>query len=316
MISVIIPILDEEKNLTKLITQLNIVLEDLGTSYEIIAVDDGSRDNSLSILKGLVKKFKFLKIATFRINQGQTAAIMAGIEYSNGKIIIPIDADLQNDPKDIVKLLEKLNQGYDVVSGWRKNRKDSFFSRTFISILANWLISKVSGVKLHDYGCTLKAYKKDILEDVKLYGEMHRFIPIYASWQGAKVTEIEINHYPRVYGKSKYGLSRIFKVILDIFVVTFLNKYFTKPIYVFGGFGIILLILCFFSIIYMFFLKIYYNLSMIQTPLPMVIVMTFVSGILSILMGLLAEILVRTYFESQNKSTYSISKLINFKKKK
>ncbi len=316
MISVIIPILDEEKNLTKLITQLNVVLKDLGTSYEIIAVDDGCRDNSLSILKGLVKKFKFLKIVTFKINQGQTAAIMAGIEYSNGDIIIPIDADLQNDPKDIVKLLEKLNQGYDVVSGWRKNRKDSFFSRTLISILANWLISKVSGVKLHDYGCTLKAYKKDILENVKLYGEMHRFIPIYARWQGAKVTEIEINHYPRVYGKSKYGLSRIFKVILDIFVVTFLNKYFTKPIYVFGGFGITLLVLCFFSIMYMFFLKFYYDLSMIQTPLPMVIVMTFVSGILSILMGLLAEILVRTYFESQNKSTYSISKLINFKKKK
>ena len=315
MISVIIPILDEEKNLTKLITQLSIVLKKIGTKSEIIAVDDGSKDESLNTLKSLLKKFKLLKIVTFKINQGQTAAIMAGIEHSSGSIIIPIDADLQNDPEDILKLLKKLNQGYDVVSGWRKNRKDSFLSRTLISIIANWLISKVSGVKLHDYGCTLKAYKKDILQNVKLYGEMHRFIPIYASWQGAKVAEIEVNHYPRTNGKSKYGLSRIFKVILDIFVVTFLNKYFTKPIYIFGGFGLILLTLCFISIIYMCFLKVYYQLSMIQTPLPMVIVMTFVSGILSILMGLLAEILMRTYFESQNKSSYTISELINFKKK-
>ncbi len=316
MISVIIPIYNEEENLTTLITQLNGVLKDIGISHEIIAVDDGSNDGSLNILKNLVKKNKLLKIVTFKINQGQTSAIMAGIENSNGNIIIPIDGDLQNDPNDIKKLIEKLNKGYDVVSGWRKNRKDSFFSRTLVSMIANWLISKVSGVKLHDYGCTLKAYKKDILKNIKLYGEMHRFIPIYARWQGGKVTEIEVNHYPRLNGKSKYGLSRIFKVILDIFVVTFLNKYFTKPIYIFGGFGLFLLLLCFFSIICMLVLKFYYNLSMIQTPLPMVIVMTFVSGILSILMGLLAEILVRTYYESQNKPSYLISQLINFNKKK
>tara|TARA_B100001540_G_C15677398_1_gene583159 strand:+ start:11 stop:961 length:951 start_codon:yes stop_codon:yes gene_type:complete len=316
MISVIIPILDEEENLKKLITRLNLVLKENQTSFEIIAVDDGSKDNSLKILKSLINEYEFLKVVTFKINQGQTAAIMAGIEYSSGEIIIPIDADLQNDPKDITKLLKKLNQGYDVVSGWRKNRKDSFFSRTLVSMIANWLISKVSGVKLHDYGCTLKAYRKEILENVKLYGEMHRFIPIYARWQGGKVTEIEVNHFPRISGKSKYGMSRIFKVILDIFVVTFLNKYFTKPIYIFGGFGLFLLMLCLISIIYMLYLKVFYQLSMIQTPLPMVIVMTFVSGILSILMGLLAEILVRTYFESQNKSSYKISKLINFKNKK
>ena len=316
MISVIIPIYNEEENIQKLIRQLVDVLKKLSPNYEIIAIDDGSTDNSLKVLKTLIKKISTLRIISFKINQGQTAAIMAGIDHSCGKIIIPIDADLQNDPHDINKLYKRINDGFDVVSGWRKNRKDSFFSRVILSKIANLIISFISGVKLHDYGCTLKAYKKDVFKEIKLYGEMHRFIPIYAKWQGAKVTEVIVNHFPRVHGESKYGLSRIFKVILDIFVVTFLNKYFTKPIYIFGGFGLFFLAICLISIVYMLYLKFYYQLSMIQTPMPMVIVMTFVSGIISILMGLLAEILVRAYFESQNKPTYKLYKLLNFDSKK
>jgi glycosyltransferase involved in cell wall biosynthesis len=237
---------------------------------------------------------------------------MAGIDHARGDILVMIDADLQNDPEDIPLLLAKIGEGYDVVSGWRKERVDAPIRRNLVSRVANGLISRISGVPLADYGCTLKAYRRDILQGFRLYGEMHRFIPIYASWMGARIIEIPVRHHPRRFGHSKYGLQRVFKVIMDLIVVKFLDTYFVKPIYIFGGFGIFSLALSFISTIYMFYLKLFENLSMIQTPLPLVIALTFLIGIISILMGLLAEMLVRTYFEAQQRAVYIVRDLTNF----
>ena len=241
-LSVITPIHNEEKNIPILLDQLFEVLAEIGLPFEIIAVNDGSRDGSLARLRDRAALQPQLKVIDFRRNFGQTAAVMAGIDHANGDVIISIDADLQNDPQDIPILLAKLAEGFDVVSGWRVDRKDGKLRRNFVSRVANTLISRISGVRLHDYGCTLKAYRSDVIKDVRLYGEMHRFIPIYASWMGAKVVEIPVRHNPRRHGRSHYGLERIAKVILDLIVVTFLDRYFTKPIYVFGGFGIVLLL--------------------------------------------------------------------------
>ena len=302
-LSIIVPVYNEEDNIDLLCEKLVTVAKDIKKSYEIICVNDGSKDSSLEKLKLQKQNNPNIKIVDFVRNYGQTAAIMAGIDNSVGEIIITIDADLQNDPADIPKLLEKLDEGYSVVSGWRKNRKDSPIKRNLISRVANFIISKVSGVKLRDYGCTLKAYKRSIIRGVKLYGEMHRFIPIYASWQGAKVTEIPVNHFARIHGKSNYGLERIFKVILDLILVKFMDKYFTKPIYIFGGFGIFSMALSGLSGIAVIYLK-YIGISMIKTPLPLLCVMTFITGFMSLLMGILAEMLVRTYYESQKRNIY------------
>jgi dolichol-phosphate mannosyltransferase len=236
LISVIIPIYNEVANLPILLHALQEVLRNLGIPFEIIAVNDGSSDGSMDVLRRHAESIAELKVIDFRRNYGQTAAMMAGIDHATGSVIVPMDADLQNDPADIPALLEKLYDGYDVVSGWRKDRKDARFRRTLISRIANKLISWIYGVRLHDYGCTLKAYRADVMQGVRLYGEMHRFIPIYASWMGARVTEIPVNHNARQFGQSKYGLNRIPKVILDLIVVKFLDKYFVNPIYIFGGF--------------------------------------------------------------------------------
>ncbi|HEY8386529.1 MAG TPA: glycosyltransferase, partial [Porticoccaceae bacterium] len=236
-------------------------------------------------------------------------AMMAGFDHARGEIIIPMDGDLQNDPTDIPRLIAKIHEGYDVVSGWRRQRKDAAISRNLPSRLANSLISKLSGVALHDYGCSLKAYRRSILEGVKLYGEMHRFIPIYASWNGAKVTEIEVAHHPRTAGQSKYGLERIFKVILDLLVVKFLYRYANKPMYVFGGFGILAMLAGFCSGLWAVSLKLFADKPFVETPLPLLTVFLAVTGILSILMGLQAEILNRTYHESQSKPIYRISRI-------
>jgi len=226
--------------------------------------------------------------------------------------MISIDADLQNDPADIPALLAKLDEGFDVVSGWRKDRKDARIRRNFVSRVANQLISRISKVHLNDYGCTLKAYRRDVIKGVRLYGEMHRFIPIYASWQGATVTEIPVNHRPRRFGSSKYGLERVAKVLLDLLVVTFLDRYFVKPIYLFGGFGICSLMMAGLCVAYMVYLKLAEGISMILTPLPILVALLVLVGVLSSLMGLLAEILVRTYFESQGRSVYLVDTRINF----
>lgn len=305
-LSIVIPVFNEYENVTLLLEQLHSVLKSLSYSYEIIAVNDGSDDGSSELLDQLSIQQKELKVIHFSRNFGQTAAMMAGFENAAGEVIIPIDSDMQNDPKDIPKLIDKLQEGYDVVSGWRKDRQDHALKRNFLSRVANSLISIVSGVKLHDYGCTLKAYRKSAMEGMKLYGEMHRFIPIYASLIGAKVTEIPVNHHKRIHGQSKYGMNRIFKVLLDLMVVRFLSKYLKKPIYFFGGIGFMFLAVSFISVCVAIYFKLFGDKSFIETPLPLFSTMTFITGVMCILMGILAEMTMRTYFESQNKKSYTI----------
>jgi glycosyltransferase involved in cell wall biosynthesis len=309
-LSILIPIFNEEENIPSLYDRLLAALKKIGRPYEVIFIDDGSSDGSLEILLDISKKNSNVKIISFSRNFGQTAALSAGIDFSRGEILIPMDGDLQNDPEDILPLLEKIEEGYDAVSGWRKDRKDPFFTRRLPSIIANKMISLISGVRLHDYGCTLKAYKRDILKNIRLYGEMHRFIPIYAQWIGARVAEIPVNHFPRKSGSSNYGLSRIFKVILDLMVVQFLLSYSQKPIYVFGGIGLFMILGAFLSGAFAIYLKFFKAVSFILTPLPLLSVLLLMLGSLSILMGFLAEILTRTYYESQRKPTYQIKETI------
>ena len=316
MISLIIPVFNESESLNQLFSNIDEALKDIQDiqDIEIILVDDGSKDNSYEILLNQAKSNPRYKIIHLAKNVGQTAAIQAGIDFSNGNILVFMDSDLQNDPSDIILLINKINEGYDVVSGWRKHRQDNPLKRNLPSHIANFIISHMSGVYLHDYGCTLKAYKKNVIKDVRLYGEMHRFIPIYASWQGAKVTEIPIKHHARKFGASKYGLERIFKFILDLFVVKFLDKYLVKPIYVFGGCGLIALFLSILALLFSFYLKFFKGVSFILTPLPLFSGISFLLGTMCILMGLLAEVLSRTYFESQQRKPYIVQKLINFDK--
>jgi glycosyltransferase involved in cell wall biosynthesis len=314
-ISIFLPVFNEEDNLILLHQRISDSVDRLKRSVEIIYVDDGSTDNSLKILKDIASRDKRVKIIALRRNYGQTAAISAGIDASSGKILIPMDADLQNDPKDIGKLLQKLEEGYDVVSGWRKNRKDKLLTRKIPSQIANKLISWISGVYLHDYGCTLKAYRREVLENVKLYGEMHRFIPIYASWMGAKVTEVPVTHHPRKHGKSKYGISRTLKVVFDLMTIKFMASYQTKPLYVFGTFGLVCLAFSIISGAWALYLKIFEHTSFILTPLPVITIVMLAISIQFLLMGLLAEILIRTYHESQSKPIYLVKEKVGFDKK-
>lgn len=309
-LSILIPIFNEEENISFLYDRLITALKKTGRPYEVIFIDDGSSDSSLEILLDITKKNPNVKVISFSRNFGQTAALSAGIDFSSGEILIPMDGDLQNDPEDILPLLQKIEEGYDVVSGWRKSRKDPFFTRRFPSMVANKMISLIGGVRLHDHGCTLKAYKRDILKNIRLYGEMHRFIPIYAQWIGARVSEIPVNHFPRRSGSSKYGMSRIIKVILDLMVVKFLLSYSQKPIYVFGGMGLLMILAAFLCGGLAIYLKIFKSISFILTPLPLLCVLLLMLGFLSILMGFLAEILTRTYYESQRKPTYQIKETI------
>jgi glycosyltransferase involved in cell wall biosynthesis len=311
MLSITIPIYNEEGNIQPLYEGLMKALEPLGRPFEVILVNDGSTDGSEKRLDALAAKDPRIKVVHFRRNFGQTAAMMAGIHYASGEIIVPMDGDLQNDPADIGKLLAKLEEGYDVVSGWRQDRKDHRLRRNLPSRVANWLISRISGVHLHDYGCSLKAYRKDVVKGVKLYGEMHRFIPIYASWEGGRVAEVPVTHHPRIHGESKYGVDRVLKVVLDLIVVQFLARYANRPIYLFGGFGIAAITLSILAGVWAVYLKYFENTSFIQTPLPLLVVMLFVTGGMSILMGLLAEIIMRTYYESQGKAVYLVKSTAN-----
>lgn len=311
MISIIIPIFNEEENLPILYQKVSDSMKAIGREWEIVLINDGSSDNSTSILNTLADNDEQVKVVHFRRNFGQTAAMMAGVDFASGDIIIPMDGDLQNDPSDIPKLLAKLDEGYDVVSGWRKDRKDHPVKRNFVSRVANRLISKLSGVPLHDYGCSLKAYRKEVIKNVKLYGEMHRFIPIYANWHGARITEVPVTHHPRVHGVSKYGLERVLKVIFDLLVVKFLHQYAEKPMYIFGSAGLISLAIGFLSGIWAIYLKVFENISFIQTPLPLLVVLTTITGIICILLGLQAELIVRTYYESQNKAVYLVENTRN-----
>jgi glycosyltransferase involved in cell wall biosynthesis len=311
-LSIVVPVYNEEKNLPLLYEAILETMKGYSKSWEIVFVDDGSSDTSLQVLETLADKNpQHVKVVAFRRNFGQTAAIAAGIDHSPGSIIVMLDADMQNDPADIPRLLAKLDEGYDLVSGWRKSRKDNVITRNFPSMIANWIISRVTGVYLHDYGCTLKVYRRDVLEGFRLYGEMHRFIPVYASSVGAKITEIQVNHYPRKFGKTKYGLERTLKVVLDLFTVKFLVAYSSKPIYLFGGTGGLLMVISTITMIYLFVRRLLFFVSVTGSPLFQVSAMLFTLGFQSMLMGLIAELLVRTYHESQRKPTYTIRTRIN-----
>jgi len=310
-ISVVIPLFNEEENVRALLDELFAELAKLERTFEVICVDDGSRDRTFEELSRIAAERRELRVIRFRLNFGQTAAMSAGIEAARGDVIVPMDGDLQNDPADIGKLLAKLDTGIDVVSGWRKNRQDRELGRKLPSRIANRLISAISGVRLHDYGCSLKAYRRDVLRDIKLYGEMHRFIPIYASWQGARVSEMVVNHRARRAGRSKYGLSRTFKVVLDLMVVKFLASFATKPVYVFGGFGLLSFACAAAAFLWALYYKVAGLKDFVETPLPLVTVMFTLVGALSLLMGLLAELMVRTYYESQGKRPYLIAEELN-----
>ncbi len=318
-LSVVIPVYNEADNVEPLCAELFDVLESLGVAYEVIFCDDGSTDATVERLTSMLRRYPQLRVIRLRRHLGQTAALSAGIDHARGSILITMDGDRQNDPRDIPRLLALLKEGYDVVSGWRKDRKDPFLSRRLPSMLANRLISRISGVRLHDYGCTLKAYRRAVLDGVRLYGEMHRFVPIYAAWQGARVTELVVNHRPRTRGKSKYGIGRTFRVVLDLLLLKFLDRYGQRPMHLFGGFGLVSILLglaCAAWAVYYKVAKLGWlgwlgvgpesGKDFVETPLPLLVVLFVLTGILSILMGLLAEMVMRTYYESQGKPAYQV----------
>ena len=311
-LSLIIPVYNEAENLPLLYTSIDQTITPLNDTWEVIFVDDGSRDGSFDVLRSLVEKDpEHVRVLSFRRNFGQTAAIAAGLDHACGEIIVLLDADMQNDPADIPMLLAKLDEGYDLVSGWRKERKDNRLTRTIPSNLANGLISWTTGVHLHDYGCTLKAYRRDVLEGFRLYGEMHRFIPVFAHAVGARITELPVRHHARKFGKAKYGLERTIKVLLDLFTVKFLLSYSSKPIYLFGGAGFFLMFAGAADLLFLLVRRTLFGTPVFTSPLLQIGVMFFIMGFQSILMGLIAELLARTYHESQQKPTYTIRNAIN-----
>jgi len=311
-LSVVLPVYNEVENLEELMARLTQVMDSLGRGYEIIAVDDGSRDGSFELLKRLHQEYPRLRVIRFRRNFGQTAAFAAGFDHAQGDVIITMDADLQNDPADIPILLEKMAEGYDVVSGWRKNRQDPFLTRRLPSMIANWLISRVTGVYLHDYGCSLKAYRREVIREIHLYGELHRFIPALASWVGITVAEIPVTHHPRRRGKSKYGLSRTVRVLLDLLTVRFLLSYLARPMQLFGGMGLIFFVLGTLVGLYLTSLKVIYGYRypIANRPLLLLAVLLVVVGVQMISMGLLGELVVRTYHETQGKPIYAIREIV------
>jgi glycosyltransferase involved in cell wall biosynthesis len=308
-ISVVVPLLDEQDNLPPLYEQITRSLAGR-YEYELIFIDDGSTDHGFEILKGFQAADPRVRVIRFRRNFGQTAALSAGFAYSRGGVVVAMDADLQNDPADIPMLVSKLDEGYDVVSGWRKKRHDNALKRRLPSRLANGLISYITGVRLHDYGCTLKAYRREVLAEMRLYGEMHRFIPALASWSGARIAECVVNHRPRTAGKAKYGLGRTLKVVLDLMTVKFLGSFSTKPIYVFGGLGLFTALLAILSAWMVIYQKIEHHTDMSGNPLLLLSAVLVITTVQFILMGLIAELLVRTYHESQNRPTYVIREVL------
>ena len=317
-VSLIIPVFNEEESLPRLFAALDGVLPKLPQPVEVVLVDDGSTDRSFDVMRQSARERPWVRVVRFRRNYGQTAALAAGIDYSTAPVIVALDADLQNDPEDIPAMLAKLDEGHDVVSGWRRRRQDKAFTRKLPSAIANHIIGRVSGLKLHDYGCTLKAYRRFVLEPYTLYGEMHRFIPIYATWAGARVTEMVVNHHTRVAGKSKYGLGRAYKVLLDLLTVSFLGGYSTKPIYFFGkpaiflcGSGFLAAGLFVFEFVYA---RVTGNFDVWIQPTTLLLfaVFTVTLSVQLVLMGLLGEIVMRTYYESQSKKTYLVRETENF----
>lgn len=308
-LSVVIPVYNEVENVKLLASRVLNVLSCLGRPFEVIFVDDGSQDGTDGALRALSRKLPQVKAVRFRRNFGQTAALAAGFQYAAGDIIVTMDGDLQNDPEDIPKVVARLEEGYDVVSGWRKDRQDAFLQRTLPSRIANKLISAVSGVSLHDYGCSLKAYRADIAKTLPLYGEMHRFIPALAGIEGARIAELPVLHHPRRFGKSKYNLSRTFRVVLDLMTVVFLRRFMTRPLHVFGGFGLLSLAAGFFICAYLAVDKLVFGHSIGDRPLLDLGVVLLIMGVQFISTGIIAEILIRTYFESQHKAVFRVKEL-------
>ncbi len=310
-LSLVIPVYNEQDSIKALYDEITQALSGQYT-YEVIFIDDGSSDKSFEILSELRQNDPCVRVIKFRKNFGQTAGMAAGFEHSRGKIVFPLDADGQNDPADIPMMIKKLEEGYDIVSGWRRRRHDNVVTRTLPSRAANWLIAKITGVKLHDFGCTLKAYRWESIQEIRLYGEMHRFIPALAAWGGENVVEVVVNHRARTTGQTKYGLSRTFKVVLDLITLKFLASFSTKPIYVFGGLGGICGVLSVMSAFVMLFQKFLSasSIAMNRNPLLVISTVLFMASIQFVLMGLLAEILVRTYHESQGRQIYTIDKIL------
>ncbi len=309
-LSVVIPIYNEEENIRALYDELKEVLEGIGRPWEVIFVDDGSSDRSLELLEEIAGDDDHVVVVSFRRNFGQTAAMAAGFDYACGEIIITMDGDLQNDPHDIPKFLEKMDEGYDLVSGWRHDRKDAFISRKLPSMIANRIISMVTGVHLHDYGCTLKTFRKEITRGIRLYGEMHRFIPAIASGMGSRIAEVRVNHRPRRFGTSKYGISRTIRVILDLMTVKFLLSYATRPIQVFGLLGVICGALGFVIALVMTIQRQFFGIPLGNRPLLLLAVLLIFMGMQFISMGLLGELQARTYHEAQDKPIYTVRRIL------
>ncbi len=316
-LSILIPVFNEVENVGPLHQELDTTLKGIGLVYEIIFVDDGSSDGTIKKLEAIQDcDPDHVRVAFLRRNCGQTAALSAALDLARGDVLIPMDGDRQNDPADIPKLLTKLNEGFDVVSGWRRQRQDKFLTRRIPSLIANRIVARLSGVELHDFGCTMKAYRRKVLEGVRLYGEMHRFIPVFATWQGAKVTEMEVHHRARTAGKTKYGLGRTFNVVLDLILIRFFQRYAQRPIHLFGRIGLWSIALSIFTFAVMIYFKFLHapltgneKKDFVQTPLPSLTAMFFLAGILSIMMGVLAEMIMRTYYESQHKTTYLLGEV-------
>lgn len=310
-LSIVVPVYNEEENLPELVDQILAALLSVDYDWDVTFVDDGSKDNSVQVIKQLQSQYPDrIRSVVFRRNYGQTAAIAAGINHSDGDIVVLMDADLQNDPADIPVLLAELDKGYDVVSGWRKDRQDNTLTRTIPSHIANQLISTSTGVHLHDYGCTLKAYRRHVLDSINLYGEMHRFIPVYADETGAKISEVVVRHHPRKHGKANYGLERTLKVVLDLITVKFLMKFSKKPIYLFGGVGFSMMFLGFGLFLWLAIRRIVAQIAVLSSPWFQIAVMLFLLGFIAILMGLIAELLMRTYYETQKKKIYSVREVV------
>ncbi|PKN16205.1 MAG: glycosyltransferase [Deltaproteobacteria bacterium HGW-Deltaproteobacteria-23] len=310
-LSIVVPIYNEEESIALLYERVTAALANTALVYELLLVDDGSSDRSFLLLKDIAAQDQRVKVIRFRRNFGQTAAMAAGFDAASGRVVVPMDGDLQNDPTDIPKLLAKIDEGYDVVSGWRKDRQDTFINRKLPSMIANGLISRFTGVHLHDYGCTLKAYRREVLDGINLYGEMHRFVPALASQVGAKVTELPVKHHPRLYGTSKYGISRTVRVVLDLMTVKFLLSYSTKPIQLFGKWGVYTLLAGFLSGTTTVYMKIFEHFSMNRNPLWILTIFLLFMGIQFIVLGLLGELNARTYYEAQGKPIYVVREKLN-----
>ncbi|WP_456434489.1 glycosyltransferase family 2 protein [Thermosulfuriphilus sp.] len=309
-ISVVIPLYNEEDNVALLLARIKEALEPLGRSFEVICVDDGSTDKTVKILKDLKKSYPFLRVIIFRRNFGQSAAMAAGFDYARGRIVVSMDGDLQNDPADIPMLITRLEEGYDVVSGWRKDRQDPFFSRKLPSFVANWIIGRATGVRLHDYGCSLKAYRREVVKNISLYGELHRFIPVLASFYGARIVEVPVRHHPRRLGRSKYGISRTYRVILDLLLMLFFKRFATRPLHIFGLMGGGMILTGGLIEAYLTFRKLFFGEDIGGRPLLLLGILLIITGVNLFGTGLLAELLIRTYHESQGKPIYTVREVI------